>query len=541
MGDSDIKSETGQGEDALPIELTSRLMRRRTEPLGTIDVRHPRQLYERTAGWVARRFALLDRWKTRYGSDEGSGSAQANLVFNSLGRTSAEPGAMFTSQAQLPREMKQVKAPQSIMASQVSPPSPELFQVRRHGGPRISPSQTATPPQAEQTEAEQRSRQSADSPVVKTDAPASAVNAPSSVASNETKVSRTVDVTPVAGPENLPHPRSAEITETAQGSNENPVYTLRRSPRRGVESEIQDPDPGGAEKNLAQKTGDYPLARHGAPAPPKMSEEQTPAGNQEIAQPLDNPPPTAAVGPVRVMPLSRPVNAGEVSSAPAPLVQRRLNEADASPTKVARARELTATERSLPSKQISSANPSTGIQRELPSPTTAEGATSRITTPAAQGGIEPGTGASPVATNSAPSLPLLQRQSAPGAGRGANRQTAPPDETAATPEIRVGPSVAPKPPLVWRASAAGTGGGGDDRSESPPSNVTTGKTKVARQTGAVESTPAPDAESATRTVTAPTAPPVKHPDVVQLAEQVSRILARQLAVECERRGRRGWS
>jgi hypothetical protein len=377
--------------------------------------------------------------------------------------------------------------------------------------------------------------------VVKTDAPTNAVNAPGSVASNETKVSRTVDVTPAAGPENLPHPRSAEITETAQGPNENPVYTLRRSPRRGVESEIQDPDPGGAEKNLAQKTGDYPLARHGAPAPPKMSEEQTPAGNQEIAQPLDNPPPTAVVGPVRVMPLSRPVNAGEVSSAPAPLVQRRLNEADASPTKVARARELTATERSLPSKQISSANPSTGIQLELPLPTTAEGATSRITTPAAQGGIEPGTGASPVATNAPPSLPLLQRQSTPGAGSGANWQTAPPDETAATPEIRVGPSVAPKPPLVWRAGAEGTGGGGDDRSESPPSISTTGKTKVARQTGAVESMPAPDAESATRTVTVPTAPPVNHPDVVRLAEQVSRILARQLAVECERRGRRGWS
>jgi hypothetical protein len=65
--------------------------------------------------------------------------------------------------------------------------------------------------------------------------------------------------------------------------------------------------------------------------------------------------------------------------------------------------------------------------------------------------------------------------------------------------------------------------------------------KVARQTDAAGSMPVTNTEIVTAAVKAPGAPPVNHHDVVQLAEQVSRILARQLAVECERRGRRGWS
>jgi hypothetical protein len=234
------------------------------------------------------------------------------------------------------------------------------------------------------------------------------------------------------------------------------------------------------------------------------------------------------------MPLSGSINAGEGnagegSSAPTPLVRRRFNEADDGLAKAARERELTVPEIPMPSKQISSANQSTGVQQELLLPTAVEGVTKRITTPvktpAGHGGIEPGTGAA-----------------TPRAGKDANRQPMTPDKTgqqAATSEIRVGSSAAPKPPLVWRAGAAGPGGGGDDRSESPLSISTTGKTKKARQTDAVESMPVNNAESATQTTLAPSAPPANHPNVVQLAEQVSRILVRQLAVECERRGRRG--
>jgi hypothetical protein len=547
MGDSDIKSETGRGEDAPPIELASRIMRRRTEPLGIIDAQHPQQLYARTAGWIARRFALLDHWKTRYGSDEESGAAQANLVFTSSGRSSADPTALLSNQVQLPRKAPQVKAPESTMASPVAQPPPERFRIRRHSGPKISPSQTTTPFQAEQ-----KSLPSADSPVVKTNAPINAANAPGSVGSNEPMVSRSVDATRVASPEKAP--RSTEITETAQRFNESHDYPLRRSPQLGGESDPQDPYPGGTEKNPVPKTGDYPLARHGATPPPKMSEERTPAGDREMTQPSGSSPPAAVGGPVRVMPLSGSINAGESSSGPTPLVRRRFNEADTGLAKAPRERELTVPETPLPSKQISSANQSTGVQQELLLPTAVEGVTKRITTPvktpARHGGIEPGTGASPVAVNSPPSLPLVQRQSTgetgaatPRAGKDANRQPMAPDETgqqAATSEIRVGSSAAPKPPLVWRTGAAGPGGG-DDRSESPLSISTTGKTKKARQTDAIESMPVTNAESATRTAPAPSAPPANHPDVAQLAEQVGRILARQLAVECERRGRRGWS
>jgi hypothetical protein len=528
MGDSDIKSETGRGEDAPPMELASRIMRRGSEPLGMIDLRHPQQLYARTAGWVAQRFSLLDHWKTRYGNDEDSRAAQANLVFTSSGKASAESGALLSSHAQSPREMAQVSKPRSTMASPVAPAQPEKFRIRSHRESRESISRIATPSQVEQ-----RSLPSPDSPAVKTNTPINPVNAPGSAA--------------------------PEVIDMAQRVDRNRGYFSelpQRSPRGrsgvlGGERESRDTPPGAAEKNPAQQTGGYPLARRGAPAQPEMGEERTSASDREITQPLGNSPPASVTPPVRVMPLSRPVDTGESPSAPAPLVQRK----DAKPVKVARARELTAPEISPPSTQIPLASPSTGIRQELPLPTAVEGATNRITSPVKTPAGQEETGVSPTAVNSPPSLPLVQRRSMGGVtatasrtGKDANPQTAIPGVTdqqaAATSEIRVASAIAPKPPLVWRTAVGpgiGAGVGGGDRSGSPSSINTAREMKVARQTDAAGSMPVTNTEIVTAAVKAPGAPPVNHHDVVQLAEQVSRILARQLAVECERRGRRGWS
>src|SRR5262249_41230130 len=57
------------------------VLRRNAEPVGVIDVRRPQQLHARTAGWVARRFALLDHWRTRYGGDEQAPFANGEMVF----------------------------------------------------------------------------------------------------------------------------------------------------------------------------------------------------------------------------------------------------------------------------------------------------------------------------------------------------------------------------------------------------------------------------------------------------------------------------
>ncbi len=72
-------------------ELTTRLLQRYVEPLGVIGTRHPQQLQARTAGWIARRFGLLDHWR-RYESDESAPAADQNLVFAATPR-SQEDGA----------------------------------------------------------------------------------------------------------------------------------------------------------------------------------------------------------------------------------------------------------------------------------------------------------------------------------------------------------------------------------------------------------------------------------------------------------------
>ncbi len=50
--------------------LTERLAQRGSQPLGVIDVRQPQQHYARTAGWLSRRFPLLQELAARYQGDE---------------------------------------------------------------------------------------------------------------------------------------------------------------------------------------------------------------------------------------------------------------------------------------------------------------------------------------------------------------------------------------------------------------------------------------------------------------------------------------
>lgn len=51
-----------------PNRHTQRLLQRLQHPMGVVDLQRPLQMYERTAGWLGRRFSLLDRWNLRYGS-----------------------------------------------------------------------------------------------------------------------------------------------------------------------------------------------------------------------------------------------------------------------------------------------------------------------------------------------------------------------------------------------------------------------------------------------------------------------------------------
>ena len=141
-----MQMDAGAGEATLPTELAERILRRRTEPLGVIDVRQPQQHYARTAGWVAQRFALLDHWKTRYGSDEDVTAANASLVFTAPGQSIGEPGRALANPTQLARTAQQVDAPQPRADSVASSSPPEQFRIKRRGAAPAALLQTAALP-----------------------------------------------------------------------------------------------------------------------------------------------------------------------------------------------------------------------------------------------------------------------------------------------------------------------------------------------------------------------------------------------------------
>lgn len=64
--------------DPEPSPLIMRLLRRRTEPIGIIDVRRPQAHYARVAGWVAARFPLLAELAERHdlGEEDAAGAAE---------------------------------------------------------------------------------------------------------------------------------------------------------------------------------------------------------------------------------------------------------------------------------------------------------------------------------------------------------------------------------------------------------------------------------------------------------------------------------
>jgi hypothetical protein len=67
----DSGHQDGQAVAFPESELTHRLLRRATEPIGVINVRQASELHSRTL-WMAQRAELLDNIKSRYGLDQGA-------------------------------------------------------------------------------------------------------------------------------------------------------------------------------------------------------------------------------------------------------------------------------------------------------------------------------------------------------------------------------------------------------------------------------------------------------------------------------------
>ncbi|HEX8115998.1 MAG TPA: hypothetical protein VF521_01885, partial [Pyrinomonadaceae bacterium] len=69
-----------QDDDAHAPDLAQRLARRQSEHPGVVDVSAPLRHYERTAGWVAQKFSLVNRVRERYGAADARTAAQASFV-----------------------------------------------------------------------------------------------------------------------------------------------------------------------------------------------------------------------------------------------------------------------------------------------------------------------------------------------------------------------------------------------------------------------------------------------------------------------------
>jgi hypothetical protein len=277
MGDAANQSEAVQGKEAPSVQLTERLLRRSTQPIGLVNVNHPQHLYDGTIGWVARRFSLLDRWKTRYGSEAETG--ENHLVFASKHTQSLEtvqdgPNFAPSNYSDRPIDFRSAHSPaapstQSSRQSEVTTlsrsPSTQLRVQRRAASPKSAPvnaSQLRTedqPPQAENREPvslELNSARSIRRPGVRTDAAPRGTTALVSAARSR---SLNDDPPDEEGTEFLPSRAEPEI-DSASATLRTSVLILRQA----------------SEPQRASDAAPRKDALPGAPSGPEIRVEETP-------------------------------------------------------------------------------------------------------------------------------------------------------------------------------------------------------------------------------------------------------------------------
>jgi hypothetical protein len=502
MKDSSIQPAADGSGPALSTELTERLLQRATAPLGVIDVRQPQQHYARTAGWIAQRFALLDRWKTRYGSDEEASGAGASLVFAVPGQTLTEPNPAVPNVAQLARTVQQSVAAQASTVSPTSSSPPEQFRVRRHAMPSVSPPQATVTPSS--PEATIRSKA-------------------------ERSDSHTGEIPAIM--------RQAAQTPTA--------LILSKSPGGRVE----DRSELGRSGNLASKT-ERSHHREGPSLPGAIS---TPPPSATLARSTISSHSRGQTQSIAAAQAQTPVSVDRVEPGPSSFPLRLQRKHSEALTGLAKGRELSEPSVSMATTQTTLSKSSLSQLHEPPLLPGGDDSARDVTSPVAERTVFTGSGASLAKVESSASFPLVQRQ-AVGSERTAETVHGDVAErrAAVATEIRSVPSSAPKPAMVWRQSAerpssggafaAGITGGAGSALPLAMSAARGGDAQVARQATTAESTSSTNTEPTAPSAATPmpAAPPANKMDIAHLAEQVSRLLARQLAVERERRGRREW-
>ena len=511
-----MTGETGAGETGpeQSTELAERLLRRRTEPVGVINTSHPLQMYDRTAGLVARRFAMLDHWRTRYADAENAAQPKGDVGFD-FALTSAPAAALREKAAAAPPLSPRSITPRSSAQTLAPVPTqaaPPLMRVMRRA---TRPSDAGRP----------SSTPSGHSPIIGGGSKQGSSEAPAN--------SRSIEIAEAAGGDSTP------MTLARVGGEVAPAPADKQVQRR--QSGDGDSDAGSSD---VSKSADSITRAITTEAPASVKGRVV-----DVAAAAIQP------SPVQSPPLALPL------ATPPIAVARAQRKADEAPGllkgKILRAPDADVATQRAPfpattsiNERVAGATDAVGSPGAARSPSPARD--ERMPDQASRPGAEPSSGVSRLPLASA----LIQRQAAPGETRGpsseetqaqsregrsdnsavASAPQTPGGKPAVAAEIP-GPSSAQAPPkIVWRKGAESSS------TASPPQpakreNITPGAPMIARQN-------AEGSDRTAETVT-PASPPAPSGgigdgrggvDMEQLAEEVSRLLARQLQIERERRG-----
>jgi hypothetical protein len=448
-------------------DLSRRLLRRGTEPIGVVNVKHAAELHSRASIRLGARLELLDNFKNRYGLGQGTGGT--------AGTASAVAGSLS------------LIAPLQRMAAGSLDFAPAPALANRVGSP-----ETAT-----------------DSASKASSAPQYRVKRPDRLA--EPDSSKPLSSVTIAA-------QSPAAVEVPAGTN--PVPAMQRDTNETPSPVSDKPDPS-----------DLPLVR--------------------AAEHVDN----------------KPARARDGSLTPSPQVNELPNIATVAPLRVQRKRDDSvatpdfrpaATRDDLVSGGTSpSRSPSSGdlpLQHKVDHPSAHQVvaeeigrfSTSPDFRPASTREEMPAANARTLPGPSTGDLPLQRKIDPSALPTASSVQTAEPiaarpvadahqqSHGAVAAELRVAPSPADSTRIVWRKA--------DTNDANPASTTRTPTAAVGpTHTSGLQIMRQAVSEAASNGDAAPAAtsvPESNGADVGQIAEQVSRIIARQLRVERERRGRR---
>ena len=525
---------------AFPVsDLTRRLLRRGSEPIGVIDTRHTVELHGR-ASLLGRRTELLDGLKTRYGLAQNAGDL------------TAAPAAAMPFIAPFQRMAASLDLPpmspssaRALAASATDAPAPALpessaphYRVKRPDR-HAEPNQSRSPASAKVTAA----------------TPATGGARAGRTADAAMPVQRKVDMpsSPGGTQDSPAPPPSAAAADPAGPVNDHLVAQSGAVAAPLRQAREQQPRTAGAAPMQLQRRPDRTTAQSDGNAEPA----RPPASN--IAQPVAAT--TAALGGQRTSETSLPgvsalpvvraiavghpdaddkVGGGSLIARSLPPVGEVVHTAGAAQMPLQRKRDdAEEAGQSLPSDAVAPAS----RQHALPvddAPVTGSLSTSL---PLQREAVRPMT-AAPDRTST--SLPLQREAERPMTAAPETVSVQPvqaaaapsPAATPAQPRNAVAAEIPPAPLLptgiVWRKADINDAGRESAR-PAPFSSAGAGYANgavVMREAAAGEPGPSGDA--------APVAAPAaggEGVDVVRIAEEVSRILARQLRVERERRGR----